>query len=67
MIDYPTYRRIRHLRLRRHLPLREIACMLSLSRRTVGKWSVKDKYEAGRPAGQTILQSYSVAIEQELS
>jgi len=54
MIDYRTYCKIRHLWLRRHIPLRQIARMLSLSRQTVRKWAKKDKFEAGKRADQTI-------------
>lgn len=52
MIEYRTYRKIRHLWLQRNIPLREIARMLSLSRQTVQKWSKKDKHEDGWQAKQ---------------
>ena len=50
MIDYHTYRKIRTLWIDRHVSLRQIAFMLSMSRQTVRKWAKLDNYADSKKA-----------------
>ena len=68
MIDYQTYRQIRHLFLDRALGLRQIARQLKLGLNTVRKWARREIFQrAPRPKRPSKLDPFKGDIVRLLA